>query len=37
MYGKAVPIGSFYPPHGAAYVDLTQAYPHDTDKAKKNV
>ena len=35
MYGKAVPIGSFYPPHGAAYVDLTGVYPHDTAKAKK--
>ena len=34
MYGKAVPIGSFYPPHGPAYVDLTGVYPHDTDKAK---
>ena len=35
MYGKAVPIGSFYPPHGSAYVDLTGVYPHDTEKAKK--
>ena len=34
MYGRAVPIGSFYPPHGAAYVDLTDAYPHDTERAK---
>ena len=34
MYGQAVPIGSFYPPHGSAYVDLTGVYPHDTDKAK---
>jgi len=33
MYGQAVPIGSFYPPHGTAYVDLTDAYPHDTGKA----
>ncbi len=23
MYGRATPIGSFYPPHGPAYVDLT--------------
>ena len=23
MYGRAVPIGSFYPPHGSSYVDLT--------------
>lgn len=34
MYGQAVPIGSFYPPHGPAYVDLTGTYPHDTEKAK---
>lgn len=34
MYGKATPIGSFYPPHGKAYVDLTGAYPTDTAKAK---
>lgn len=33
MYGRATPIGSFYPPHGPAYVDLTGAYPHDTAKA----
>jgi len=35
MYGNATPIGSFYPPHGGAYVDLTGVYPHDTAKAKK--
>ncbi|MGD9866330.1 MAG: ABC transporter substrate-binding protein, partial [Pseudodonghicola sp.] len=34
MYGRAVPIGSFYPPHGPAYVDLTGMYPHDSAKAK---
>ena len=34
MYGRAVPIGSFYPPHGAGYVDLTDRWPHDTAKAK---
>ncbi|MEY8843325.1 ABC transporter substrate-binding protein, partial [Cribrihabitans sp. XS_ASV171] len=34
MYGRAVPIGSFYPPHGPAYLDLTSMYPHDTEKAK---
>lgn len=34
MYGAAEPIGSFYPPHGPAYVDLTGKYPHDTEKAK---
>ena len=35
MYGPAVPLGSFYPPHGTAYVDLTDAYPHDTAKARQ--
>lgn len=34
MYGSAVPIGSFYPPHGPAYEDLTGRWPHDTAKAK---
>jgi peptide/nickel transport system substrate-binding protein len=34
MYGQATPIGSFYPPHGKAYVDLTGMYPHDVAKAK---
>ncbi len=34
MYGMAVPIGSFYPPHGPGYIDLTGTYPHDTAKAK---
>ncbi len=34
MYGYATPIGSFYPPHGPAYVDLTGTYPHDVAKAK---
>ncbi|MFN3937725.1 MAG: ABC transporter substrate-binding protein [Gemmobacter sp.] len=34
MYGQAVPIGSFYPPHGPAYVDLTGVYPHDIDTAR---
>ena len=34
MYGQAVPIGSFYPPHGPAYEDLTGLYPHDVETAK---
>jgi peptide/nickel transport system substrate-binding protein len=34
MYGQATPIGSFYPPHGKAYVDLTGTYAHDVAKAK---
>ncbi|WP_163846935.1 ABC transporter substrate-binding protein [Pseudooceanicola aestuarii] len=33
MYGRAEPIGSFYPPHGPAYVDLIDTYPHDSEKA----
>ncbi|MBK0325834.1 ABC transporter substrate-binding protein [Rhodobacteraceae bacterium F11138] len=35
MYGRATPIGSFYPPHGPAYVDLTARYPHDVAKARE--
>ena len=35
MYGRAVPIGSFYPPHGAAYVDLTDVYGYDVEKSKE--
>ena len=34
MYGRATPIGSFYPPHGTAYIDLLDYYKHDTAKAK---
>ncbi len=34
MYGYALPIGSFYPPHGPAYVDLTDRYPHDVAGAR---
>ncbi|MFA5539660.1 MAG: ABC transporter substrate-binding protein [Gemmobacter sp.] len=34
MYGRALPIGSFYPPHGPAYVDLTGTYPHDPAQAR---
>ncbi|PYE84889.1 ABC transporter substrate-binding protein [Pseudoroseicyclus aestuarii] len=33
MDGTATPIGSFYPPHGPAYVDLTGTWPHDTETA----
>ena len=33
MYGRAMPIGSFYPPHGPAYVALTGTYPHNPAKA----
>lgn len=31
-YGK--PIGSHFPPHDPAYVDLTGMYPYDPDKAR---
>ncbi|MEM1265107.1 MAG: ABC transporter substrate-binding protein [Pseudomonadota bacterium] len=33
MYGRAKPIGSFYPPHGPAHIDLTGTYPHDAARA----
>lgn len=34
MYGLATPIGSFFPPHHRAYVDLTGTYPTDVEKAR---
>ena len=34
MFGRATPIGSFFPPHHASYVDLTGTYPHDPDAAR---
>lgn len=34
MYGIAKPIGSHFPPHHPAYVDLTGMYPHDVAKAR---
>ena len=33
--GFGVPIGSHMPPHHPAYVDLTDTYPHDVDKARQ--
>lgn len=33
-YGYGEPIGSFFPPHDPAYVDLTGAYPLDHDAAR---
>jgi peptide/nickel transport system substrate-binding protein len=33
--GFGVPIGSHFPPHNKAYVDLTKTYPFDIAKAKK--
>jgi ABC-type dipeptide/oligopeptide/nickel transport system permease component/ABC-type transport system substrate-binding protein len=35
MFGYGTPIGSHFPPHNPAYVDLTGMYPHDTLKAKE--
>jgi peptide/nickel transport system substrate-binding protein len=35
MYGYGTPIGSHFPPHDPAYLDLTGVYPHDLDKAKE--
>lgn len=34
MYGYGTPIGSFYPPHGPAYEDLTGVYAHDPAGAR---
>jgi peptide/nickel transport system substrate-binding protein len=34
MFGYGTPIGSHFPPHNPAYVDLTGVYPHDVVKAK---
>ncbi len=35
MFGFGTPIGSHFPPHNPAYVDLTGMYPHDIAKAKE--
>ena len=34
MYGYGQPIGSHFPPHDPAYVDLTQRYPFDPAAAR---
>ena len=34
MYGYGQPIGSHFPPHDPAYVDLTQRYPYDPVAAR---
>lgn len=34
MYGFGIPIGSHFPPHNPAYVDLTGVYAYDPAKAK---
>lgn len=33
--GLGVPIGSHFAPHHPAYVDLTDTYPHDPDRARE--
>jgi peptide/nickel transport system substrate-binding protein len=35
MSGFGTPIGSHFPPHNPAHVDLTKLYPHDVAKAKE--
>ena len=35
MFGYGTPIGSHFPPHNPAYVDLTGMYPHNVLKAKE--
>ncbi|MFN4098981.1 MAG: ABC transporter substrate-binding protein [Pararhodobacter sp.] len=35
MYGYGIPIGTFYPPHGPGYLDLTDRYPLDHDAARE--
>jgi peptide/nickel transport system substrate-binding protein len=34
MFGYGTPIGSHFAPHNPAYVDLTDTYPYDPEKAK---
>jgi peptide/nickel transport system substrate-binding protein len=34
MFGYGTPIGSHFPPHNPAYLDLTGMYPHDLLEAK---
>jgi peptide/nickel transport system substrate-binding protein len=35
MFGYGTPIGSHFPPHNPAYVDLTGMYAHDLRKARE--
>jgi peptide/nickel transport system substrate-binding protein len=35
MFGYGSPIGSHFPPHNPAYLDLTGMYPHDLAKARE--
>lgn len=34
MYGYGIPIGSHFPPHHPAYVDLADRYPYDPARAR---
>jgi len=34
LFGFGEPIGSHFPPHHAAYVDLAKRYPYDPEKAR---
>ncbi len=34
LFGNGVPIGSHFPPHHPSYVDLTDQYSYDPDKAR---
>jgi peptide/nickel transport system substrate-binding protein len=35
MFGVGTPIGAHFAPHHPAYVDLTDMYPHDPEKARE--
>ncbi len=35
MFGYGTPIGSHFAPHHPAYVDLTDRYPHDPERARE--
>lgn len=34
LFGHGTPIGSHFPPHHPAYVDLTDRYPYDPERAR---
>ncbi|MHA7871599.1 MAG: ABC transporter substrate-binding protein [Hyphococcus sp.] len=34
LFGYGEPIGSHFPPHHPAYIDLSDKYPHDPDRAR---
>lgn len=35
MFGYGTPIGSHFAPHNPAYIDLTDLYPYDPDRARE--